>query len=78
MCIQSSHHEHYKSTHLYNNQKSAVKTPINLIPFLFCEMGFFMLTRNMLSIVKGDKAYIMVKFKGMIIALDKKGTKGNV
>ncbi|WP_260356776.1 hypothetical protein [Peribacillus frigoritolerans] len=41
-------------------------------------MGFFMLTRNMLSIVKGDKAYIMVKFKGMIIALDKKGTKGNV
>lgn len=37
-----------------------------------------MLTRNMLSIVKRGKAYIMVKFKGMIIALDKKGTTYNI
>lgn len=37
-----------------------------------------MLTRNMLSIVKRDKVYIMVKFKGMIIALDKKVPKGNI
>ncbi|MEB2492298.1 hypothetical protein QNH16_20990 [Peribacillus frigoritolerans] len=64
--------------HIYNNQKTAVKTLMNLIPFLFCEMGFFMLTRNMLSIVKRDKVYIMVKFKGMIIALDKKVPKGNI
>lgn len=47
---------------------------MNLIPFLFCEMGFFILNRNMLPIVKRGKAYIMLKFKGMIIALDKKGT----
>ncbi|WP_249597142.1 hypothetical protein [Peribacillus frigoritolerans] len=64
--------------HIYNNQKTAVKTLMNLIPFLFFEMGFFMLTRNMLSIVKRDKVYIMVKFKGMIIALDKKVPKGNI
>ncbi len=31
-----------------------------------------MLTRNMLPIVKRNKASIMLKFKGMIIALDKK------
>jgi hypothetical protein len=64
--------------HIYNNQKTAVKTLMNLIPFLFCEMEFFMLTRNMLSIVKRDKAYIMVKFKGMIIELDKKVTTYNI
>lgn len=58
---------------------------MNLIPFLFCEMGFFMLTRNMLHVkeVKSllymrDKANIMLKFKGMIIALDKKGTTCNI
>lgn len=33
-----------------------------------------MLIRNMLPIVKRGKAYIMLKFKGMIITLDKKGT----
>ncbi|PEO46079.1 hypothetical protein CN563_15210 [Bacillus sp. AFS026049] len=70
--------------HIYNNQKTAVKTLMNLIPFLFCEMGFSM--RNgvfyaypkLLSIVKRGKAYIMLKFKGMIIALDKKGTTYNI
>lgn len=51
---------------------------MNLIPFLFCEMGFFMLTRNMLPIVKRDKAYIMLKFKGMIIEIDKQGTTCNI
>lgn len=48
---------------------------MNLIPFLFCEMGFFMLTRNMLPIVKRDKAYIMLKF---IIEIDKQGTTCNI
>lgn len=51
---------------------------MNLIPFLFCEMGFFMLTRNMLPIVKRDKAYIMLKFKRMITEIDKQGTTCNI
>lgn len=50
----------------------------SVISFPFHEIKNKDLQGYMLSIVKGDKVYIMLKFKGMIIALDKKVTKGNV
>lgn len=49
---------------------------MNLIHFFSAKWDFFCLPEICYILYKRDKAYIMVKFKGMIIALDKKELKG--